>query len=252
MTIRWLTAFLDYPEDDFATGAMFWQALTASTLSPPRGIFGEFATLLPESGDPYIRVQRIQTGVAGCHLDLHVEDIKLDVDRALALGATLESEGHGISTMRSPGGLAFCLVTHHGEHVRPAPTVWAHEKSSILDQVSIDVAPTSFEQECAFWSELSHWPLHQSSRPEFAYLTRAPDVALRLLFQRVEDDEKPLASAHLDFACDDVESEVARHGTLGATLVRVVEDWTTMRDPVGLEYCLTRRDPRTGTLSTPN
>jgi hypothetical protein len=250
MTIHWVTAFLDYPADDFASGAMFWQAITASTLSPPRGLEGEFATLLPTSGDPYIRVQRIQEGAAKCHLDLHVDDIAREVERAITLGASLGREGHGITTMRSPSGLDFCVVVHHGEHERPNPSVWANEQRSILDQVSIDVAPTSFDEECAFWSELSHWPLHQGSRPEFAYLTRAPDVVLRLMFQRVEDDQKRPASAHLDFACDDVASETVRHTALGATVAHVFDDWTTMRDPTGLAYCLTRRDPTTGSLVT--
>jgi len=73
-------------------------------------------------------------------------------------------------------------------------------------------------------------------------------VALRLMFQRVEEDEKRRASAHLDFACDHVTIETSRHVALGATVVRVFDDWTTMCDPAGLAYCITRRDPDTGTL----
>ena len=248
MAIHWLTAFLDYPGDDFATGAMFWQAITASTMSPPRGIYGEFATLLPTSGDAYVRVQRIQEGNAKCHLDVHVDDISKEVERALELGAVVDREGHGITTMRSPAGLDYCVVMHHGEHERPLPSEWETRSRSILDQVSIDVAPTDFDAECAFWSEFSHWPLHEGSRSEFAYLTRDPDVALRLMFQRVEEDEKRRASAHLDFACDHVTIETSRHVALGATVVRVFDDWTTMCDPAGLAYCITRRDPDTGTL----
>jgi len=30
---------------------------------------------------------------------------------------------------------------------------------------------------------------------------------------------------------------------LGAEVVRVAEHWTTLRDPAGLLYCITDRDP---------
>lgn len=248
MAILWLTAFLDYPAPDFAQGATFWQSATASALSPPRGIEGEFATLLPSNGDAYLRVQRIAEGVASCHVDVHVEDIEHQANRAEHLGASVVRRGQGIVTMRSPGGLDYCVVTHHGEHERPNPSLWPDGHRSVLDQVCVDVAPGAFESECAFWSEFSGWPLHQGSRSEFAYLTRPADVALRLLFQRVEESQKSHASAHLDFASDDVEAEVLRHESLGAQVLWVVPDWTTLRDPAGLAYCVTRRRPDTGNL----
>jgi len=53
-----------------------------------------------------------------------------------------------------------------------------------------------------------------------------------------------VAGVHLDFACGDVDAEVARHVGLGASVVRRVPgDWTTLRDPVGREYCVTGRSP---------
>ena len=163
------------------------------------------------------------------------------------MGASVVRRGHGIVTMRSPGGLDFCVVAHHGEHERPLPALWPDGHRSLLDQVSVDVAPHAFETECAFWSEFTGWPLHEASRSEFAYLTRPAGVALRLLFQRVQDTAKQRASAHLDFASDDVASEVLRHETLGARVLWRLEDWTTLCDPAGLAYCVTRRRPDTGT-----
>jgi hypothetical protein len=50
---------------------------------------------------------------------------------------------------------------------------------------------------------------------------------------------------HIDFACDDIETEVQRHTALGATFVRH-RSWITLRDPVGREYCVTDRNPFTG------
>lgn len=52
--------------------------------------------------------------------------------------------------------------------------------------------------------------------------------------------------AHPDLACSGVGAEAARHKGLGATWVRDGAGWVTMRDPAGLAYCVTRRDPGTG------
>jgi hypothetical protein len=51
--------FLDFPVGSFGAGVAFWREVTGSTLSPFRGATGEFATLLPPSGDAYLRVQRV-------------------------------------------------------------------------------------------------------------------------------------------------------------------------------------------------
>ncbi|MFZ1063382.1 MAG: VOC family protein [Acidimicrobiales bacterium] len=248
MAIHWLTAFLDYPGEDFAAGTNFWRAITASALSPPRGADGEFATLLPPDGDAFVRVQRIGEGVANCHLDLHMDDIDAEARRAETGGASVQRRGQGIVTMRSPAGLDFCVVAHHGEHERPRPVRWPDGHQSLLDQVCVDVAARVFDDECAFWTEFSGWPLQRGARAEFAYLTRPSTIALRLLFQRVEDPAKDRASAHLDFASDDVTSEVQRHESLGARVRWTMENWTTLEDPTGLAYCVTRRRPDTGTL----
>jgi len=70
--VRWLTVFLDFPAGSFGTGVAFWREVTGSALSPFRGAAAEFATLLPPTGDAYLRVQRTADGSGGHHLDLHV------------------------------------------------------------------------------------------------------------------------------------------------------------------------------------
>ena len=72
MTFRWLTVFLDFPAPAFEPGVAFWQEATGYGLSAFRGPRGEFATLLPPSGEAYLRVQRVLDGDGGCHLDLLV------------------------------------------------------------------------------------------------------------------------------------------------------------------------------------
>jgi hypothetical protein len=77
---------------------------------------------------------------------------------------------------------------------------------------------------------------------------RPPGMPLGLLVQRLDDDSSAPCHFHLDLACEDVEAEVRRHKALGAGVVRVMPGWTTLVDPSGLFYCVTRRDPGRGTL----
>lgn len=121
MVVRWLTAFIDRPSASFDSAARFWSAVTGSTLSPPRGEAGEFASLIPRDGDPYVRVQRVTEGQGTSHLDVHVDDIKAFAPRAVAAGAD-EQGGYDVVVLRSPAGLPWCVVGHHGERVRPAPS----------------------------------------------------------------------------------------------------------------------------------
>jgi hypothetical protein len=53
---------------------------------------------------------------------------------------------------------------------------------------------------------------------------------------------------HLDLASDDRAAEVARHVELGGRVVRSTDNWTTLLDPSGRPYCVTRRSPVSGTL----
>lgn len=248
MTIVWLTAFLDFPETTFTTGSSFWEAITNSTLSVPRGVANEFATLIPERGDAYLRLQRVHQGLANCHLDLHADNVELTASEALQLGASLIHQSPGLFILNSPGGLTFCVVEHHGQRDRPAPSVWPGGHRSIVDQMCIDIPPNAFLEECGFWSKLTKWERRAGARPEFEYLVRPKSIALRLLLQRVDDESTERCRAHLDLACDDVSSEKRRHEELGALAVRVTTNWTTLEDPAGLAYCITRRNPDTGSL----
>jgi len=244
-----MTAFLDFPAATFEQGSAFWQAVTGSAISAPRGSRGEFATLQPASGDAFLRVQRLTDGPAGCHLDLHADDVPAAAARAERLGAAVIGQPDGYVVLRSPGGLSFCVVGHHGESERPPPARQAGH-SSLVDQLSIDIPPESYGRELQFWSQLTGWPQTSGSRPEFNFLSRPDGMPLRLLLQRLDEPHSDRAgcTAHLDLACDDVPAEQARHESLGARVVRVTAFWTTLHDRAGLLYCITRRNPATGKL----
>ena len=253
MRARWLTAFIDRPAATFQAARDFWLAATATTLSPVRGANGQFATLVPADGDAHLRVQRIDDGPGGCHLDLHVDDIAAGVDEAVALGARAGRVLDDVTLLRSPAGLRFCVVRHHGEATRSAPTALAGTGGArtIVDQLCVDVPGPRYEAECAFWAALTGWDHRRTGRDELSFLVRPPEMPLRLLLQRLgADDARHEADAHLDLACDDVGAAVAAHQRLGARVARAFGPWTAMLDPSDQPYCLTARNPDTGLLAS--
>lgn len=251
--VRWLTVFVDLAAEHFDADTRFWQDVTSSTRSPLRGPDGAFATLLPAKGSPYVRVQRTDDGSCGVHLDLHVDSIDESRQVAQSLGATLVAD-RGFAVMASPGGFVFCLVSHEGEEDVPEPIETTAANGSALpnrlDQLSIDIPHGLFDRETAFWAALTAWELRTGSRPEFGFLVRPVGLPLRLLFHRLgAEDSGRVARGHLDLACGDSVDQLAEiHERSGAVTSRIERYWTTMVDPAGLPYCLTRRDPMAGLL----
>lgn len=217
----WLTAFLDLPADRFDEGLAYWQAVTGYEVSEPRGDHGEFVTLVPPAGDAYLRVQRVQDGPGGVHLDVH-------------------APGQDFEVRRSPGGLSYCLVGD-GETKRPEPAEWG-DVSSLVDQVCVDIPRDRFDEEVGFWEGLTGWELVPSGRPEFRRLHKPSGQAVNLLLQRIDEDGGPVR-AHLDLSSTQRDVEAERHVALGGTAVSRMAGWTVMRDPVGTTYCITTREP---------
>ncbi|MFD9001204.1 VOC family protein [Streptomyces sp. NPDC059582] len=242
MSIRWTYAFVDRPTAHLDRACAFWTAVTDTQLSELRGDRDEFVTLLPDGADPCVKAQGVTAGEGGAHLDLAVENVPGFVKGALRLGAETVAEHEGWAVLRSPGGQVFCAVPWHGEAVRP-PVV----RGSRLDQVCVDVPPSAYDAEVAFWGALlTDWDALPGSLPEFHVVRPPVGLPVRILLQRL-DEERP-ASAHLDLACADIEATRAEHERLGAVPVSHGRHWTVMRDPAGGTYCLTGRDPLTGGL----
>lgn len=100
----------------------------------------------------------------------------------------------------------------------------------------------------ALRSALTGWTLRRLNSPEFDRLDVPLQQPWRLLLQRL-DDVGIEVRAHLDFASDDRAAEVARHLGHGAVVVAQGRVWTVLRPPAGPVYCVTDRDPRTGSLA---
>ncbi|WP_183093627.1 VOC family protein [Nocardioides stalactiti] len=245
MTPYWITAFLDFAAGGFDEGVRFWSAVTSFDVSPRRGQAGEFATLLPDDGDPFLRVQRLAEGPDRIHLDLHVGDPRRAADRAIGLGAQ-EVADHGYVVLRSPGGLTFCFVSHEAA-TRPGPTSWP-AGASLVDQVCLDVPATAYQGESVFWRDLTGWEERRSAvSTDFHSLARPDGHPLRLLLQRLGEQTGEVR-AHLDWSTTDRSAETERHVALGARVEVVHSVWTVLTDPNGRRYCLTDRDPETGML----
>jgi hypothetical protein len=241
--IRWSHVFVDRPRDRFDVTTAFWTRVTASRLSDRRGDQGEFATLLPDTGDACVKVQGVEAG-GGAHLDLAVEDVDAFVRAAEGLGATVADPRPGWAGMRSPGGQLFCVVPWEGEAVRAGVVEGPEGAYSRLDQICIDLAPDAYDTEAAFWAALTGWERGAGALPEFQRVAPTADLPVRILLQRTDEDRP--TSAHLDLACSDVEAVRTWHEKHGATFVARFPHWTVMRDPAGALYCLTSRDPHTG------
>ncbi|MEU5874050.1 VOC family protein [Glycomyces sp. NPDC047369] len=244
MTIRWTTILLDFPADVLDAANAFWPNVTGTTMSTPWSGHPEFASLVPGHGDPYLALQRLEDGAARVHPDFHVDDLDAEASRAIALGAAKTREEPGLVVLASPTGLPFCLVRHgRGQSEVPPPTA-RDGQASRLDQLCIDVPPEAFDRELAFWTGFTDWPRSSSDTHEFRRLLPPPGLPVHFLLQRLDTAAPDQStSAHLDFSCADVEAEADRHTATGAARVRRHRHWQVMRDPAGLEYCLTDKPP---------
>ena len=254
--IRWTQLFLDRPREQVDAAAAFWASVTDSDLSPWRAAH-TFATFEPRGGDAYLRLQAVD-GNGGAHLDLEVDDLGAETDRAVGLGArVVEQEvveqddvqqddvdqGDGLVVLRSPAGLGFCLSRHRGATGRPPPV---GQPTTRVDQVCLDLPAAVHGIEAAFWTRLTGWERHRGRLPEFEVLAPPAGMPVRILLQRLTGGDT--AGAHVDLATTDRVATRAQHVALGARELAVHEHWSVMRDPAGGVYCLTDRDPLTGSL----
>ncbi len=236
--VRWAWVFLDTPRRDAPRSWAFWSGVTGWPLSATRGERDEFATLLPARGDAWLKVQAVDDGPGGIHLDLDVDDVDAAASEAERLGARrIGTIGEAVVILRSPGGLTFCLTTWHGaaEQVRDGAT-------ELLDQVSLDCPDDVHDAEVSFWTALTGWAWADVDEPELSVLRRPAGIPFRLLFQRLGEPTGAVR-AHADLACADRASSLTGHLAAGARVVEVCSGWTVMADPVGRVYCLTDRQP---------
>jgi hypothetical protein len=242
--IRWTYAFIDRPRPGFDRAAAFWTAVTQTHLSSRRGEDDEFATFIPAAPhDACLKLQGVVEG-SGAHLDLAYEHVEPQVERIAALGARVLVQIEGFAVLSSPAGLPFCLVTWVGEQARPDVVTHPGGATSRVDQVCLDIGPSEYDVEADFWHAVTGWERLRGSLPEFEVLKPAASLPIRILLQRLGEDRR--AGAHLDLACSDADKVREVHEAHGAHTVGRGAHWIVMTDPADGVYCLTARDPRTG------
>lgn len=239
--LPWIQVFLDTPVDLFEEATSFWSAVTGWRVSERRGEHGQFLTLLPAAGAAYVRMQAVD-GPPGVHLDLDSADRSAAVERARGLGATTAWTHQDVEVMRSPGGFTFCQTLLDG-----TPRL-VRGGSTVLDQVCLDIPATHWDAEVAFWTALTAREPQVGALPEFVRLVE--DGRLRLLLQRLDEHDGPVR-AHPDLATADRAADTDRHVARGALVLGVYDFWTVLTAPGGQVYCLTDRDPLSGTARRP-
>ena len=236
----WLTVFLDYPAAEFDAGVAFWRGGTGYALSDARGAHGEFASLLPGSGDEFLKVQRVAEGGPRLHLDLHVADPAASAAAAQAAGAELvRASPDGYFVLTSPAGFTFCLVGHKLARV-PAAALWPDGHRSRVSRFCLDVPRKHYAAEVAFFQQvLGGWWL-EVQEPETA-LYPAGDGPLDVRLQPAELTAQ--VTSHLHIVTDDLEAEVARLTALGARARAARSGKTIMEAPGGTALCVVERGP---------
>ena len=110
----------------------------------------------------------------------------------------------------------------------------------------LDVPSGRHSAESAFWAAVTGWEHRPESPEEFSELDRPDGIPLRLLLQRLGEQDGEVR-AHLDLAASGARHEVARtHVDRGSVLESTRRGWLVLVDPAGLRYCVTGRDPATG------
>jgi predicted enzyme related to lactoylglutathione lyase len=241
--LDWIHVFIDVPASSAADAREFWsQALCWSPGSSWPG-HREFTSLVPASGNSYVHVQQVDDDPR-IHLDVVVDDLDRARDEAAELGAGAGMLTDDWQVMRTPGGLPFCLCREPVSGTRPPGTRHTAGHRSRLAQVCVDIPAQGYDREVAFWRQLTGWTFSRSGRTELADLLGPPEAPLRLLVQRLgEDDEGETTRAHIDLGSDDIDAEAARLAGLGARHVERFDGWAVMEDPAGLVFCVTGKSP---------
>ena len=102
----------------------------------------------------------------------------------------------------------------------------------------IDCQTDDLDASATFWSQalgLAAQPDPGSDESRYRRLvTRPGDMVIEV--QKVEHDSR----VHLDIETDDIEAEVARLESLGASRIKIFPRWVVMEAPNGQHFCVVR------------
>ena len=96
---------IDHPGEHHDDALAFW----AGVQGVPPVVDGPYAGV-GEVGSLNLEVQRLENGPPRVHLDIETDDIRAEVARLTALGATVVDDRDRYVIMADPGGVVFCVV----------------------------------------------------------------------------------------------------------------------------------------------
>ena len=105
---------------------------------------------------------------------------------------------------------------------------------SRLSVICIDIDNDNRDAVESFWSRALRRSVRRGTRhPEYSQLGDVQGYGV--LLQVIEEGE---SRVHLDMHTDDRAAEVARLEELGAVVVDDAAEWTVMKDPAGVIFCV--------------
>jgi predicted enzyme related to lactoylglutathione lyase len=242
---RRLAGFMIDCRDGTLAGARaFWSgALGLPVADPDEGGDGRYAVLGAAAGGLHLEVQMVEHE-SRVHLDIEADDIDAEATRLEALGATRVGNPHGRWwVMQAPTGHRFCVIRQRPREAATPPVrnAQAGHRSALIALV-LDCRVDALPDALAFWSaalqrDIGH--VDQDGDGRYGELVTAPDEPF-ILLQRVDHDPR----VHLDIETDDIDAEVARLESLGATRVKHVKRWWVMQAPTGHRFCVVRQQPQ--------
>ena len=102
----------------------FWSGVTGVT--PTHEEENAPYSAIGPIGSLNLEVQRLGEGTpARIHLDIESDNPSAEIDRLIALGATVVAREQDFAVMNDPGGLVFCVVgVQTGERFEREATTW--------------------------------------------------------------------------------------------------------------------------------
>lgn len=117
---------IDHPVETYAAAAAFWAGARGSDRDPSGPAEDNpYQSLAPLAGLMF-ELQRTGEGTAPrIHLDIETDNVPAEVERVVALGATVVEEREGYTILTDPGGLLFCIVpVQTGAEFEAHATTW--------------------------------------------------------------------------------------------------------------------------------
>ena len=114
---------IDCRTDDLEREARFWSAaLGGDAVGPNDG--GRYIDLRGDPAEPHVILQQVEHD-SRVHLDIETDDRAAEVERLLALGASVVEVFPDWTVMQAPSGHRFCVIGARRDGFSDRANTWA-------------------------------------------------------------------------------------------------------------------------------